>query len=134
LRRQIEGMQAKVTDRGLVLTLGDVLFAFDTSTLSAGGSSHLDKLAQFLSKYPQRTAQIDGYTDNIGGSSYNQNLSQRRADAVKTFLVAQGIAPERLGASGMGMSDPVADNASASGRQQNRRVEVVIENRATSVQ
>jgi outer membrane protein OmpA-like peptidoglycan-associated protein len=134
LRRQIEGMQAKVTDRGLVLTLGDVLFAFDTSTLNAGGTNHLGKLAEFLGKYPKRTAQIEGYTDNVGAQSYNQDLSQRRADAVKRYLVAHGIASDRLDASGMGMNDPIADNTSASGRQQNRRVEVIIDNRVASAQ
>ena len=134
LRRQIDGMNAKETDRGLVLTLGDVLFAFDTSTLSAGGSTHLNKLAQFLVKYPERTAQIDGYTDSVGGATYNQDLSQRRAEAVKSFLVAQGIEADRLDASGKGPSEPVADNATSSGRQQNRRVEVIIANGTTAVQ
>lgn len=134
LRRQIDGMQAKVTERGLVLTLGDVLFDFDTSKLNSGGTGHLDKLAMFLARYPKRTAQIEGYTDSVGTKRYNQDLSQRRADAVKSFLVGQGIAADRLDASGKGMDSPVADNASEAGRQQNRRVEVIIDNRIASAQ
>lgn len=131
LQLQIDAMNAKVTDRGLVLTLGDVLFAFDTSRLTAGGDSHLGKLSAFLARYPQRTAQIDGYTDSVGAESYNRDLSQRRADAVKAYLVGQGIAADRLVTAGKGMSDPVADNGTAAGRQQNRRVEVIIGNVAS---
>lgn len=132
LQVQIDTLNATVTDRGLVLTLGDVLFAFDTSQLSAGGDSHLGKLSAFLSRYPQRTAEIDGYTDSVGTEAYNQDLSQRRADAVKSYLVGQGIASDRLVTAGKGKSDPVADNDTASGRQQNRRVEVVIGNIASA--
>jgi len=132
LQLQIDAMNAKVTDRGLVLTLGDVLFAFDTSRLSAGGDSHLGQLSTFLTRYPERTARIEGYTDSVGAQAYNQDLSQRRADAVKSYLVAQGIAADRLVSTGKGMSNPVADNATADGRQQNRRVEVVIGNPAAA--
>jgi outer membrane protein OmpA-like peptidoglycan-associated protein len=132
LQLQIDAMNAKVTDHGLVLTLGDVLFAFDTSHLSPGGDSHLGKLSTFLARYPERTAQIDGYTDSVGTDAYNRDLSQRRADAVKSYLVGQGIAADRLVTSGKGMSNPIADNATAAGRQQNRRVEVVIGNVASA--
>jgi outer membrane protein OmpA-like peptidoglycan-associated protein len=131
LQMQIDAMNAKVTDRGLVLTLGDVLFAFDTSRLSTGGDSHLGKLSTFLARYPERTAQIEGYTDNVGAEAYNQDLSQRRADAVKSYLVGQGIAADRLVTAGKGMNNPIADNGTAAGRQQNRRVEVVIGNVAS---
>jgi outer membrane protein OmpA-like peptidoglycan-associated protein len=132
LQRQIEGLQARVTDRGLVLTLGDVLFASGAATLNAVGDPHLGKLAAFLTKYSDRTVLIVGYTDSIGGEDYNLGLSQRRADAVKFYLVNQGIDSSRLSASGMGKSSPVADNSSATGRQQNRRVEVTIENSRVS--
>ena len=132
LQRQIDGLQARVTDRGLVLTLGDVLFASGAANLNSGGDAHLGKLAVFLNKYVDRTALIVGYTDNIGGQDYNLGLSQRRADSVKSYLVAQGVDSSRLNSSGQGMSSPVADNSSATGRQQNRRVEVVIQNSRVS--
>jgi outer membrane protein OmpA-like peptidoglycan-associated protein len=132
LQRQIDGLQARVTDRGLVLTLGDVLFASGNANLNSGGDSHLCRLAAFLNKYMDRTAQIVGYTDNIGGEDYNLGLSQRRADAVKFYLVNQGVDSGRLSASGMGKGSPVADNSSATGRQQNRRVEVIIQNSRVS--
>ena len=132
LQRQIDGMQARVTDRGLVLTLGDVLFASGAANLNPNGDPHLAKLGAFLNKYMDRTVLIVGYTDSIGGQDYNLGLSQRRADSVKIYLVQQGIDSSRLSASGQGMSSPVADNSSATGRQQNRRVEVVIENSRVS--
>jgi outer membrane protein OmpA-like peptidoglycan-associated protein len=132
LQRQIEGLQARVTDRGLVLTLGDVLFASGAANLNSGGDAHLGKLAAFLNRYTDRSVLIVGYTDSIGGEDYNLGLSQRRADAVKFYLVNQGIDSSRLSSSGMGKSSPVADNSSATGRQQNRRVEVTIENSRVS--
>jgi outer membrane protein OmpA-like peptidoglycan-associated protein len=131
LQRQIDGLQARVTDRGLVLTLGDVLFASGAANLNSG-DAHLSKLAAFLNKYMDRNVLIVGYTDSIGGQDYNLGLSQRRADAVKFYLVQQGIDSARLSASGQGMGSPVADNSSATGRQQNRRVEVTIENARVS--
>lgn len=127
LQRQIEDLQAKATERGLVVTLGDLLFASGTAELNSG-NNHLGKLAGFLNKYPERTTLIEGHTDSIGSNDYNQGLSQRRADAVKTYLVAQGIDASRVIASGKGESTPVGSNTSATGRQQNRRVEVIIAN------
>ena len=132
LQKQIDGLQARVTDRGLVLTLGDVLFASGEANLNSGGDGHLGRLAAFLNKYTDRTVLIVGYTDSVGGEDYNLGLSQRRADAVKFYLVHQGIDSSRLSSSGMGKSSPVADNSSATGRQQNRRVEVTIENSRVS--
>ena len=128
LQHQIRDLQARVTDRGLVLTLGDVLFASGAANLNSGGNRHLDKLAIFLNKYNDRTVLIEGHTDNVGGEDYNLGLSQRRADSVKSYLVQQGISSDRLSAAGKGKGSPVADNSSATGRQQNRRVEVIIEN------
>ena len=128
LQRQIDALHAKPTDRGLVLTLGDVLFTTGKADLKSGATGNLNKLATFLDKYPDRNVAIQGYTDSVGSEDYNQALSERRAESVKSYLTAQGIGATRLTASGKGRSDPVADNDSASGRQQNRRVEVVISN------
>lgn len=132
LQQQINDLQAKETDRGLVLTLGDVLFTTGTADLNMGAGTQLTKLAGFLSKYPDRTAQIEGYTDSVGTDEYNQGLSQRRADAVKGYLVHQGIDAQRLTATGNGESSPIGDNNSATGRQQNRRVEVIMPNSLVS--
>lgn len=128
LQRQLDDLHAKPTDRGMVLTLGDTLFTSGKSDLKVGGTANLDKLATFLSAYPDRQVVIEGYTDSLGSDEYNDGLSQRRADAVKSYLVHLGINSQRLSATGRGKSDPVADNASADGRQQNRRVNVTIAN------
>jgi outer membrane protein OmpA-like peptidoglycan-associated protein len=128
LQRQIDALQAKATDRGLVLTLGDVLFESGRANLKAGATSNLNKLVAFLNEHPDRTVAIEGYTDSVGSEDYNQGLSERRADSVKSYLAGQGISSIRLSASGKGEGDPVASNDSAAGRQQNRRVEVIISN------
>ncbi len=128
LQRQIDLLKAEATDRGLVLTLGDVLFATGRSDLKPGGNSTLDKLVVFLNEYPDRNVAIEGHTDDVGSLDMNQTLSQQRADSVKSYLLQQGIRSGRLLASGMGETRPIADNLSASGRQQNRRVEVIIKN------
>jgi outer membrane protein OmpA-like peptidoglycan-associated protein len=125
LQQQIDVLQARSTDRGLVLTLGDVHFASGRADLKVGATSNLNKLVTFLNEYPNRTVAIEGYTDS--SEDYNNpGLSERRADSVKSYLIGQGIDSGRLTASGMGGSDPVAGNDSAAGRQQNRRVEVII--------
>lgn len=126
LQRQLEILQARPTDRGLVLTLGDTLFATGKSEIKSGATANLDKLSAFLNEYPQRTAVIEGFTDSMGSDEMNQSLSERRADAVKRYLVGQGVGSNRLTSAGRGENSPVADNESDAGRQQNRRVEVVI--------
>lgn len=128
LQRQIDVLQAEATDRGLVLTLGDVLFGTGRSDLTSGGTNTLDKLVVFLNNYPDRNVVIEGHTDDVGSLDMNQTLSQHRADSVKFYLVQQGIRHKRLAASGMGETQPITDNQSPSGRQQNRRVEVIINN------
>jgi outer membrane protein OmpA-like peptidoglycan-associated protein len=132
LQQQIDTLQARVTDRGLVVTLGDVLFPTGGSVLKDNASHNLSRLVTFLDRYPDRTAAIEGYTDSTGTVEYNDALSRRRADAVMSYLVGQGVASGRLTASGKGESLPVAGNDSAFGRQQNRRVEVIINNPTTA--
>jgi outer membrane protein OmpA-like peptidoglycan-associated protein len=128
MQRELDDMHAKMTDRGAVLTLGDVLFATGRADLKVGATNNLDRLVVFLNNYPNRTVVIEGYTDNIGGDEYNMALSQRRSDSVKGYLTGQGIGSMRLTSTGKGLSNPVAGNGSAEGRQQNRRVEVIISN------
>jgi outer membrane protein OmpA-like peptidoglycan-associated protein len=126
LQRQIEAMNARPTDRGLVLTLGDLLFATGRSELRDGAVRNLDQLAAFLREHPERTAIIEGHTDSVGSASSNVRLSEQRADSVKRYLVRQGVDSNRLRTTGRGQEHPVAENNTASGRQQNRRVEIII--------
>ncbi|MCJ7593026.1 MAG: OmpA family protein [Woeseiaceae bacterium] len=128
LQRQIDELKAEATDRGLVLTLGNTLFATGRSDLKLAGQTSLDKLVVFLNEYPDRSVAIEGHTDDVGSLEMNQTLSQHRADSVRSYLTQQGIQSRRLTAAGMGETQPIADNLSESGRQQNRRVEVVIDN------
>ncbi|MGM0631599.1 MAG: OmpA family protein [Pseudomonadota bacterium] len=127
-QRRIDELQAEVTDRGLVLTLGDVLFETGSAELQGGVNTNLDNLVGFLNQYPERRVQIEGHTDNVGDVQYNQGLSRQRADSVGAYLMLQGITSQRLSTSGIGMDRPVATNGTATGRQQNRRVEIIIEN------
>lgn len=126
LQRQLNGLNAKQTDRGLVMTLGDLLFSTGRSGLRAGTVNNLDKLALFLKQHEDRDVLIEGHTDTVGSEEANLFLSQSRADSMMSFLQQQGVASIRLGSSGKGESSPVASNDSASGWQMNRRVEVII--------
>ncbi|MHB1871525.1 MAG: OmpA family protein [Steroidobacteraceae bacterium] len=126
LQRQIDLLQPTVSGSGLVVTLGDSMFSRNGTMLEDRSSGGLERLVAFLDRYPNRTASIRGYTDNTGTEDGDQARSERSADSVMSYLVAQGIAPDRLTASGMGDRSPVATNASVSGRQMNRRVEVTI--------
>jgi outer membrane protein OmpA-like peptidoglycan-associated protein len=103
-----------------------VLFASGRAELNSGSRQTMDKLTAFLRAYPKRNVQIDGFTDNVGGDEYNQGLSERRADSVRDALTGMGIANDRILTKGRGKSSPVGDNDTAAGRQQNRRVEVLI--------
>jgi outer membrane protein OmpA-like peptidoglycan-associated protein len=128
LQRQIAELNARETDRGLVVTLGDLLFATGKSDLTGAARPNLNKLAAFLQEYEDRTVLIEGHTDSVGSEESNHFLSQRRAESVKSYLVGQGVAANRLSTAGLGQGSPVASNDTATGRQQNRRVEVIISN------
>ncbi|WP_405219975.1 OmpA family protein [Lentisalinibacter sediminis] len=131
LQRQITELNARETDRGLVVTLGDLLFATGKSDLTGGAGANLDKLAAFLDEYDDRTVLIEGHTDSVGSEESNQFLSQRRAESVKSYLVSRGVQANRLTTLGLGQGSPVSSNDTATGRQQNRRVEVIISNATT---
>ena len=128
LIKELSELNGKQTDRGIVLTLGDVLFATGKADLSLSANASIDKLAQFLLNHPNRNLSIEGHTDNVGSDSYNDALSERRAESVKRALVDKGVGTERITTKGLGKRSPVASNATAQGRQLNRRVEVVVLN------
>lgn len=121
-------LNAKQSDRGLTITLGDVLFDTGKAHLKSGSQRSLQKLAQFLAENPQRRVAVEGFTDSVGGDDYNQNLSEQRANAVRDALVGLGVDSSRISARGYGKAFPVAGNEAATGRQLNRRVEIVVGN------
>ncbi len=126
LEAQLKELDAKKTARGLVITLGDVLFDTNKTQLKSGGMRGVQRLADILKQYPKRNVLIEGFTDSTGSSSHNQELSDRRADAVRTALLDTGISADRIATRGYGVTFPVASNATAEGRQLNRRVEIVV--------
>ena len=126
VQAELDALKAKPTDRGLVLTLGDVLFDTGKADLNPGASRNLDQLVQFLTDHQERRVEIDGYTDNVGTDSFNLDLSQRRADTVRSVLVNRGIDSTRIATRGYGKDFGVASNVDSGGRQLNRRVEIVI--------
>jgi outer membrane protein OmpA-like peptidoglycan-associated protein len=126
LAAQLEEMKATKTERGIVLTLGDVLFDTGRSDLKPGALRALEQLTAFLVENPERSAIIEGHTDSVGADAFNQRLSEQRAAAVQNALLERGIAQERLSAVGFGPTRPVVGNDTAAGRQQNRRVEIII--------
>jgi len=128
LEAMLVELHAKQTERGMVVTIGDVLFATNQATLTPNGTSTLRKLADVMQQNPERTVLVEGFTDSTGSSSYNQDLSQRRANAVATALAEMGIERQRIATKAYGEAFPVAGNDSASNRQLNRRVEIVLSN------
>ncbi|HSY27807.1 MAG TPA: OmpA family protein [Burkholderiaceae bacterium] len=126
LQAELADLSAKQTDRGLVITLGDVLFGTDQAHLNPDGMHTAQKLADVLKQNPQRTVLVEGYTDSTGTVSHNQELSERRADAVRTALQEMGIAGDRVTIHGYGPQYPVAANDTSMNRQLNRRVEIVL--------
>ncbi len=118
----------KEEERGMVVTLsGSVLFRSSESTLLSSAQVKLDQVANALLAVRARNLIVEGHTDSQGSESYNQDLSQRRADAVRDYLVQRGYPADRIQARGKGKGSPIADNASPEGRANNRRVEIVIE-------
>jgi outer membrane protein OmpA-like peptidoglycan-associated protein len=126
LKAQMRDYQLKQTQLGATLVLQDVVFETGKADLKAGSAQRLQPLAQYLQANPAVKVRIDGHTDSQGADGYNQQLSQARAEAVRTALAGMGVAPERITAVGHGETQPVADNKIAAGRQQNRRVEVTL--------
>jgi outer membrane protein OmpA-like peptidoglycan-associated protein len=126
LEAQLADLAAKKTDRGMVITLGDVLFGTGMSRLNAEGVRTVQKLAAILQQHPQRTVLIEGFTDNTGAASRNQRLSERRAGVVSNALQETGIASERIALRGFGEAHPVAGNTTKEDRQLNRRVEIIL--------
>ena len=126
LAKELASLRAQQTDRGLVLTIGDVLFDAGKASVGPGAQRSIDKLAEFLKTYPKRNVLIEGHSDSLGNEEFNLKLSQQRADAVRDLLVARGIAPQRIRTKGYGAKFPIVDNDTSVGRQQNRRVEVLV--------
>ncbi|MEO7742504.1 MAG: OmpA family protein [Usitatibacter sp.] len=126
LEAQLADLAAKKTDRGMVITLGDVLFDTNQSQLRSGGMRNVGKLADFVKQNPGRIVMIEGFTDSVGTDGRNQRLSDERAGAVRTALLSMGVGSERMTSRGYGESFPVAGNDTPAGRQQNRRVEIIV--------
>lgn len=125
LEEELAGLRLEKTERGLVLTLGDVLFDTGQATLKGGAYGTIDRLASALRDKSNRNVIIEGHTDNVGSDTMNQALSERRAQSVQTALLQRGVATAQVTATGKGESFPVASNDDAAGRQQNRRVELI---------
>jgi outer membrane protein OmpA-like peptidoglycan-associated protein len=119
-------LQTRDSARGLIVSMSDVLFDLNKATLRSGAQLRLAKVAGIILAYPDLKLEIDGFTDNTGTPQYNQTLSDKRAESVKNFLVSQGVSSDAVSTRGYGESNPVASNRTASGRQQNRRVELVV--------
>ncbi len=126
LRRRLELMELRQTDRGVVVTLGDVLFETGQTDLAAAARSNLEDVVELLQSEPDKRIRIEGHTDSTGPASVNLRISQRRADAVRDELVAMGIDSDRVQTVGMGEDFPIASNDSSEGRSRNRRVDVIL--------
>jgi len=134
LAKEVSDLKAKQTERGIVLTIGDVLFATGKANLSAQANASVTKLSEFLKNHPTRNVLIEGHTDSVGSDEYNQVLSGKRADSVKYELVNDGVEASRITTVGYGEKHPIASNDSAQGKAQNRRVDVVILNEGVDAQ
>jgi len=119
-------LQTRDTARGLIVSMPDVLFAFNKYDLKSDARERLAKVSGILLAYPGLRLQIEGHTDSIGSDEYNQQLSEKRANSVKGYLISSGVPPNDVSAVGLGKANPVADNNTAQGRQQNRRVDIIV--------
>ncbi|HEY1658956.1 MAG TPA: OmpA family protein [Candidatus Sulfotelmatobacter sp.] len=119
-------LQTRDTARGLIVSMPDVLFAFNKYELKPEARERLAKISGIVLAYPDLKLEIDGYTDSVGSDEYNEQLSDKRAESVRDFLVSNGVNMNNVVARGMGKADPVADNSTAQGRQLNRRVELIV--------
>ena len=128
LRRQLESLAARETIDGLVMTLGDFVFDSASANIKQTAVDNFTKVLEFIDGYPDRKIRIEGHTDSSGSDTFNLNLSQKRADAVKQLLIDYGIDGSRIEAIGMGESLPVADNNTEAGKAKNRRVDIIILN------
>lgn len=126
-------LHAQKTERGMVVTIGDVLFATDRAELNASGMATVRKLAEIMMQNPDRTVMVEGFTDSTGSAAHNKDLSERRAASVAQALVSLGVPRERVGTRGYGEAFPVAPNNTASNRQLNRRVEIVLSNEGATI-
>lgn len=126
LKQLNQVLQTRDSARGLIVSMSDVLFDFNQATLKPGAQLRLAKVSGIIMAYPDLKLEIDGFTDNKGTPQYNMTLSDKRAKAVRDFLVSQGVSTDAVTTKGFGESNPVATNATAAGRQQNRRVELVV--------
>ena len=127
LRQQLNAiLETQETARGLIVNISDVLFDFNKYTLQPGAREKMAKVSGILLAYPGLKIQLEGHTDNIGTDEYNMKLSQHRADVVRDYLIAQGVPASTVSALGMGKANPVASNDTATGRQRNRRVDMVV--------
>jgi outer membrane protein OmpA-like peptidoglycan-associated protein len=122
----VEITNLQQTARGLVISLSDILFDVDKATLKPGAQANLNRIAAVLKQYPNHDIAVEGHTDSTASEAYNQRLSEERAASVRTALIAGGVDAAKISARGFGESQPVADNGTSSGRQQNRRVEVIV--------
>jgi outer membrane protein OmpA-like peptidoglycan-associated protein len=135
LRSQLsQVLQTQETARGLIVNMSDVLFDTGKYTLKPEAREKLAKVSGILLAYPNLKVQVEGYTDNVGGEQYNLTLSQQRGDAVRAYLVSQGVSPDNVTSTGYGMSNPIADNSTSAGRAQNRRVQLVVSGSSIGVQ
>lgn len=125
LEQELAELKAKRTDRGYVVTLGDILFATNKANLMPGAQRTIDQVATFLNKHPEMRAIVEGHTDSTGSAEYNLTLSKARAESVRSAIMMRGINPQQISAEGRGELIPVASNANVAGRQQNRRVEIL---------
>jgi len=126
LQQLNEVLQTTDTPRGLVVNMADVLFETGKYALSQDAQLKLAKLSGIIQAHPGLNLAIEGHTDTTGSADFNMKLSQQRADTVREFLISQGLSPDTITAKGMGEDNPVADNSTAAGRKQNRRVEIIV--------